>query len=90
MDVSPADEETQSSPFIEEPQAESYTPLSDAFSPQTMDTLDEATESLLAADGGELDEKLVIKPRTIAGQISLILEDMVRTSSLREKGIKLI
>ncbi len=88
--VSPADEESQSSPFIEEQQVESYTPRSDAFSPQAMDTLDEDTENLLSAEDEEPDEKLVIKPRTIAGQISLILEDMVRTSSLREKGIKLI
>jgi len=88
--VPPADEESQPSPFIETPQVESFTPPSDAFTPQAMSTLDDETENFLSAEDEEPDENLVIKPRTIAGQISLILEDMVQTSSLREKGIKLI
>ncbi len=88
--VPPADEESQPSPFIEAPQVESVTPPSNAFTPQVMSSMENETENYLSAEDEEPDENLVIKPRTIAGQISLILEDMVQTSSLREKGIKLI
>lgn len=87
--VPPADDESQPSPFIEEPQVESFTPPPDAFSPQAMGTGYEETEGLFSSEEDE-EEQLVIKPRTIAGQISLILEEMIQTTSLREKGIKLI
>ena len=38
----------------------------------------------------EVDEPLKLKPKTIAGQISDIIDEIIQTSPLREKGIKLI
>jgi len=38
----------------------------------------------------ELEEPLKLKPKTIAGQISDIIDEIIQTSPLREKGIKLI
>ncbi len=83
------DDSDQSSPFIETPQEESLTPTNIAFSAQRITPEEEDILDRFAADDAE-EEHLVIKPRTIAGQISLILEEMVRTTSLRDKGIKLI
>jgi hypothetical protein len=83
------DESDQSSPFIETPQAESFTAPSNVFSPQDMETVEEEIVEHYSSEDDE-EEQLIIKPRTIAGQISLILEDMIKTTSLREKGIKLI
>ena len=38
----------------------------------------------------EAEEPLKLKPKTIAGQISDIIDEIIQTSPLREKGIKLI
>jgi hypothetical protein len=38
----------------------------------------------------DVEEPLKLKPKTIAGQISDILDEIIQTSPLREKGIKLI
>jgi hypothetical protein len=88
MPVAPVISEFQSSPFIESPQVEQLTPPPAAFTSQAFNTSEgDAPESV---DADEEEENLIIKPRTIAGQISLILEDMIKNTSLREKGIKLI
>ena len=87
--IPPGKESDQSSPFIETPQVQSLTPVTNAFSSQAMGTVE---EGITERDTTEYDEEehLVIKPRTVAGQISLILEDLIKNSTLREKGIKLI
>ena len=85
----PVDEDSQPSPFIETPQVERFTPPLAEFSPQALGAEEEEIIERIATEDAE-GEKLVIKPRTIAGQISLILDEMILTTSLREKGIKLI
>jgi FtsZ-interacting cell division protein ZipA len=82
------DEESQPSPFLETPQEESFTPAPAAYLPQAMSTVEE--EFIDRDTTEDEEENLIIKPRTIAGQISLILEEMIKTTSLRDKGIRLI
>lgn len=87
-DVPPANEESQSLPFIETPQVKSVTPPTDTI-PQSSGMREEKIEDQVTSeeDGGET---LVSKPKTVAGQISLILEEMLHKSPLKEKGIRLI
>lgn len=87
--VPSVEESDQPSPFIETPQVESFTAPSNAFSPRDMGSMEEEIIERNTSEDDE-EEQLVIKPRTIAGQISLILEDMIKTTPLRDKGIKLI
>ena len=42
------------------------------------------------SDEDHEEEKLTPKPRSIGGQISDIIDEIIQTSPLREKGIKLI
>lgn len=79
--------ESQPSPFIETLPEESFSPPSAAFTPPVINEPEVFSE---IGTSDEEEEQLVIKPRTIAGQISMILDDMIKSTSLRDKGIKLI
>jgi hypothetical protein len=87
--VTATNQSDQPSPFIETPQEESVTPATNALPAKRLTPEEEEILDRFAAEDDE-EEKLLTKPRSIGGQISLILDEMIQTSSLKEKGIKLI
>lgn len=87
--VSPMDQSDQPSPFIETPQLENITPVTTSLPPKKKTPEQEEILNRFAAEDNE-EKKSDTKPRKIAGQISLILEEMIKDSPLKEKGIRLI
>lgn len=80
---------TKPLPFVDSAPIVNVPPSSYAFRDDSKSNSDLEPFKPLDADL-ESEEPLKIKPKTIAGQISDIIDEIIQTSPLREKGIKLI
>jgi hypothetical protein len=87
--VNPKPGATKPLPFVDTAPIVNVPPASFAPSHPIKDESDAEPFMPLDIEKGE-EEPLKIKPKTIAGQISDIIDEMIQTSPLREKGIKLI
>jgi hypothetical protein len=86
------------SPEVESAQPSPFVDTTSIINDQSIPTINQERPLKTEADAFTEDipvakenpEPAKIKPKTIAGQISDIIEEMIQTSPLREKGIRLI
>jgi hypothetical protein len=80
---------TKPLPFVDTEPIVNIPPSSNAI--RTEATSGEGIEPFKPEESNmEAEEPLKQKPKTVAGQISDIIDEIIKTSPLREKGIKLI
>lgn len=85
-------------PLVESVQTSPFVDTSPIINDQPYPTINQERSLRTEADAiadinpveAEASEPTKIKPKTIAGQISDIIEEMIQTSPLREKGVRLI